>query len=347
MIVEVPCRRRSPDFPENGMADTKTCRMDSRRIRTLRLAILIAAVAGLPGCVASTSVGYGPAEAGLTLGPAVRTEPTTFAVVDARGDADKRVHVGSFQIEVEGGTDELVWLGENVEKVLSETGIDLRRVAPDQADLLLRVRRLRIRNRDGGPYHTFTTFRGDLVDKEGTHPITAYYKANQAVEFDYTPVSRNCYRYPLVAVALEVAAKINRAAFRRGAPSSEVRRLADSLPPPYGIVGETTFLTVMRLGLSNNREAIPVLVELAGREQWKDQGWLRAAAASALGTIGAATEFPLLRSMYEGDGNVSRLAALKSIGDLGTSEARAYLDQVRASPSFRLEMIREIVSLYD
>jgi len=49
----------------------------------------------------------------------------------------------------------------------------------------------------------------------------------------------------------------------------------------------------------------------------------------------------------KGDGNVSRLAALKSIGDLGTPEARAYLDQVRASRSSRLEMIPEIVSLYD
>lgn len=312
--------------------------------------LLLLAVAcvgpALQGCVASTTVRYSQVEPGFTYGPAVHPEPRTFAVVDSRAGDDKAMHTGSFQVDLEGERDEIAWLGENLERVFQGQGLDLRRVSGD-ADLVLHVKRFRMRNRQpvaGGPYHTFTTFRGELLRGGKADPITAYYKGSYAVfSDDYSPVNRNCYQLPLEAVVLEIAAKINRATLGRRATAEEVRRLEAAIPGPYGLLTETSFLTVLRLGLTNNREVVPTLVTLTKR----DQGWLRAAAVSALGTIHATEQFELLRGIYETDRNVAQLAALKSIGDLGTPEARAFLDQVRASPGFRREMIREIVALYD
>lgn len=300
----------------------------------------------LQGCVASTTVRYGPVEPGFTYGPAVHPEPRTFAVVDSRAGAEKGMHTGSFQVDLEGTTDEIAWLGENLERVFRGQGLDLRRVSGN-ADLVLHVKRFRMRNRQavlGGPYHTFTTFQGEILRGSEAHPITAYYKGGYEMSGgDYTPVNRNCYQLPLEAVALEIAAKINRAAIGRSATAEEVRRLETEIPLPYGILTEASFLTVLRLGLTNDRRVVPTLVTLTKREQ----GWLRAAAVSALGTVGATEQFELLRGIYETDRNVAQLAALKSIGDLGTPQARAYLETVRASPGFRREMIREIVALYE
>ena len=308
---------------------------------------LVAALAsvGLHGCVAATDVTYRNVDPGMTYGPALRSEPRTFAVVDARTGADKAMHVGSFQIDLQGKSDEIEFLGENLERVFRGQGVDLRRVDAG-ADLVLEVRRFRMRNRQatlGGPFHTFTTFRGELSGSGGTHPITAYYKGGHVVLEDYSMVSRTCFELPLEAVVLEIAAKINRAVLGRTSPPEEVRRLVAAVPPPYGVLTDASFLTVLRLGLTNDPRVTATLVDLTRR----DQGWLRAAAVSALGILGASDQFELLRSIHVRDTNVAKLAALKSIGDLRTPESRAYLDQVRASPDYNREMIREIVDLYD
>jgi hypothetical protein len=315
----------------------------------------------LEGCAPSIAVKYPSVHAELRYGIPTHAEPRTFAVVDAREPADRPMHVGDFQVEVDGQKDEISWLAENLERVLQEEGIDVKLVVGPDADVVLNVRRFRIRNRSDGPYHTFTTFRADLLSGGRSFAVTAWFKASYAaaaasavIELlwldstnvmieDYVPVERDCYRIPMMAIALEVAAKMNRHVFGQIAPPEEIARLLSAVPDVSSRPDDIGFLNVLRLGATNDRSVVPEIVKLTNRRQ----GILRASAISALGILGATDQFDLLRKFVAEDAGVSGLTAIKAIGDLDTRESRAFLDGVKKTPQYESEMVREIVTLYD
>lgn len=315
------------------------------RIRSFATVILLVSALGLQGCVASTSMRFPEVHPLVQYGPARRPEPRTFRIVDARPRSEAAMHFGSYQVEVEGGTDPLAFLGENLEQVLQSGGIDLRRTDDAGADLSLVVRRFRIRNHEDtwSPFHTFTTFRADLVAGDRTIPIAAYFKASAVIE-DFGSPSPSCYEIPLESVVLEIAAKMNRAILGRASPREEVERMLAEVPVSYAILSDRSSLSVSRLAFTNNAMVVPTLVALTDREQ----GQIRAAAISGLGTIGARDQFDLLTRIYSDKGPLDRLMAAKSIGDLGTAPARAFLANVRGSEDYRKsEALREVVDLYD
>jgi HEAT repeat protein len=87
---------------------------------------------------------------------------------------------------------------------------------------------------------------------------------------------------------------------------------------------------VYALGFTNNPRAIDALVKLADAGEPDD--YVRMAAIAGLGTLGAKSQFALLKSVHENAARSweDRVMSLKSIGDLGTPEAKAYLqEQVR------------------
>jgi hypothetical protein len=332
--------------------------------RTFALLAVSIGTALLEGCTPSIAVKYPSVDAELSYGIPPRPGPRTFAVVDARLPNDRPMHVGSFEVEVEGQKDELTWLAESLERVLQEEGIDVKRVAGPDADVVLNVRRFRIRNRSDGPYHTFTTFRADLLSGGRSFAVTAWFKASysaspsgttdpyslltlfgtmDAMIEDYVPVERDCYRVPMMAIALEVAAKMNRHVFGQIAPPEEIARLLSAVPDVSSRPDDIGFLNVLRLGATNDRSVVPEIVKLTNRRQ----GILRASAISALGILGATDQFDLLRKFVAEDAGVSGLTAIKAIGDLDTRESRAFLDGVKKTPRYESEMVREIVTLYD
>ncbi len=62
---------------------------------------------------------------------------------------------------------------------------------------------------------------------------------------------------------------------------------------------------------------------------------MRASAVSSLGILRATGELSLLEKIYAENTHVVKAMALKSIGDLGTPEARAFLDRIRQSKDYR------------
>jgi hypothetical protein len=160
---------------------------------------------------------------------------------------------------------------------------------------------------------------------------------------DYAPVERDCYRVPMMAIALEIAAKMNRHVFGRIAPPEEIARLLSEVPTDSSRPDDIGFLNVLRLGATNDRSVVPKLVKLTGRRQ----GMIRASAISALGILGATDQFDLLRKFVAEDAGVSGLTAIKAIGDLDTEQSRAFLAGVKETSRYQSEMIREIVTLYD
>jgi hypothetical protein len=277
--------------------------------------------------------------------PATQTAPRTVALNDARSGAARPFSTGTLSVVFRGMDDEVVFLGENLARVLGASGINVTYAPAAPADVTLRVHTYRMRNlRTSGfsPYHTFTTFSADLVTSGPSRRITAYFKNSKVPVWAFREVERPCYQIPLEVVVKEIAAKLNAHVFGRVTPTDVVHRLAASIPTGPADAASEQYLKVLELGYTNNREAVPHLVPLTDREETL----MRASAISALGMLGAKDQLPLLTKLYESRTDLVRAMALKSIGDLDTPEARDFLRRVKASKDYGDETIREVVDLY-
>ena len=117
-------------------------------------------------------------------------------------------------------------------------------------------------------------------------------------------------------------------------------------------------------GFTNNPTAIPLLSRIAGAPSLLNpnpnpvtaeylERRARDAAVASIGTLRANSLLPLLRNFFE-DRDLSwrtRCLSAKSIGDLGTPEALAYLDEQLASgkispASERGGFLAQVIELY-
>jgi HEAT repeat protein len=143
----------------------------------------------------------------------------------------------------------------------------------------------------------------------------------------------------------ELASKLANYAYGYRASDETVKALTAKI---NGTRTSDTFLDVYALGFTNNPAAIDTLIMLA-----KDkQEYVRQAAISSLGNIGASSQFNLLKSIYQ-DRQVSwqdHSIALKAIADLGTAESRAFIGdeakRLRASSSKEARILGQVLALY-
>ena len=84
-----------------------------------------------------------------------------------------------------------------------------------------------------------------------------------------------------------------------------------------------SYLDVYALGMTNNAKAIDAVLKLVD----DSEEYVRLAAISSLGNLRATAQFDRLKSIYQNRNSLwqDRGMALKSIGDLGTDQAKAFL----------------------
>ncbi len=73
---------------------------------------------------------------------------------------------------------------------------------------------------------------------------------------------------------------------------------------------------------------------------------VRVCAISSLGVLGAVEKFDFLKNVYNTTESIEKSMALKSIGDLDTSQAIEFMKFVKESSDYQDKMIREVVDLY-
>ena len=138
----------------------------------------------------------------------------------------------------------------------------------------------------------------------------------------------------------EVATKLNVLCFERHATDEEVARLAANLGE---LEVEELAWRLRELGGTNNPAAVPHVVAQLSH----DDSFVRAIAASSLGMLGAMEQFAALGELYENDrSNTVQLMALKSIGDIPTPEAQAFLREVKESERYKNRLFAEVVDLF-
>jgi hypothetical protein len=130
---------------------------------------------------------------------ATQPGPGSIGITDGRTAAARPVSAGTLNVVLKGMDDELVYLGENLARVLRAQGIMVTNVPSGPADVTLNVLTYRIRNlRTSGfsPYHTFTTFAADLGGGATPRRITAYFKNSKVPVWAFDEVERPCRGSP-------------------------------------------------------------------------------------------------------------------------------------------------------
>ena len=269
-------------------------------------------------------------------------EVTILKINDQRIGEDKKISAGTLSVVLKNMENEMSFLGNNIEKALRSRGINLKYKNEDGKNLLLNIHKYRIRNlRTTGfsPYWTFTTFRGDLIINGKSQKITFYFKIGKVPVWAFSEVEEPCYNVPVSLMVKEIASKINRHYFGLQAPSDKIDLLLDDINNNFN---ESSFLKVLELGYTNNRDAIDPLIKLTNHKD----SMVRVCAISSLGVLGAVEKFDFLKNVYNTTESIEKSMALKSIGDLDTSQAIEFMKFVKESSDYQDKMIREVVDLY-
>ena len=269
-------------------------------------------------------------------------EVTILKINDQRSGEDKKISAGTLSVVLKNMENEMSFLGNNIEKALRSRGINLKYKNENGKNLLLNIHKYRIRNlRTTGfsPYWTFTTFSGDLIINGKSQKITFYFKIGKVPVWAFSEVEEPCYNVPVSLMVKEIASKINRYYFGLQAPSDKINLLLDDINNNFN---EFSFLKVLELGYTNNRDAIDPLIKLTNHKD----SMVRVCAISSLGVLGAVEKFDFLKNVYNTTESIEKSMALKSIGDLDTSQAIEFMKFVKESSDYQDKMIREVVDLY-
>ena len=148
-----------------------------------------------------------------------------------------------------------------------------------------------------------------------------------------------CYNTPISLINKEIVTKISNYAF--GIQASD-QKVDDLVAIVTGEFTENTYLQVLELGYTNNPKAIPTLVSLLGHEDTM----IQACALSALGMLGAAEHFELMKNIYMESSDTVKMMALKAIGDLDIPDSKTFLESLKGSVDYENPMVKELLDLY-
>lgn len=302
----------------------------SHVIRWLRVAALVSSAALLSACAPSSYLVKKPVPSGLA-GSAASAQPATWVIDDQRKGAERDFSTGVLTagLRTEAGPIQPApFLAEQLQAELASRGlpVQVRAAATDVApNLFLQTFRMQNHRANGfAPFVTFTYLSADIDTPTGKKRVTAFVKRGKVPVWSFDEVIEPTLNQPLSLAVKELATKVAAQAYGWRASDATLAALLAKLAPPAKLEGDA-HLDVYALGFTNHPGAKERLVQLT---QHADE-YVRLAAISSLGTLGATDQFGLLKGLYERRDAIwqDRAMAIKSIGDLGTPEARALLSE--------------------
>lgn len=295
--------------------------------KKLPVALGLSAMLWLTGCAPSSYAVRQPEPSGIQL---VAAQPAAdLALVDSRGPGDRVFLSGTLPATLtvgEAPIDPSNFLARNLEAELASRGVPVKVGTDAQVFPKIDLHTFRIVNhRTNGytPYITFTFISADVETATGKQRLGVFVKRGKVPVWSFDEIVEPTFNQPLSLAVKELAAKI--AAHLYGARSDDAT--VDQLAAKLAKRHDNSFFDVYALGFTNNPKAIATV---AGLTTDADE-YVRIAAISSLGTLGATGELPRLKSIAQ-DANLwqDRAMALKAIADLGTPEAKAYVAEQAA-----------------
>lgn len=299
-------------------------------VRGLRLAALVSVAAALSACAPASYLVKKPAPSNIA-GTAASTTPATWVIEDQRRGAERDFSTGVLTagLRTEAGPIQPVpFLAEHLQAELASRGLPVQvREASAGATPSLFLQTFRMQNhRSNGfaPFITFTYLSADIDTPAGKKRVAAFVKRGKVPVWSFEEVIEPTLNQPLSLAVKELATKIAAQAYGWRASDAQLNTLLAKLATPAKLDGDA-HLDVYALGFTNHPGAKERLLQLA---QHSDE-YVRLAAISSLGTIGAKDQYGWLKALYERRDTLwqDRAMALKAIGDLGTPESRALLTE--------------------
>jgi hypothetical protein len=280
----------------------------------------------LTACAPSSYTVKEPAPSGIRY-QAPNLGSTTISQTDNRTGDEKVFSSGILPATLKIGSKEIdppAFLATHVSAELNSRGFPVKvtTTGTDLPHTTLHTFRVKNHRASGfGPFVTLTFISADIDTGIARKRIGVFVKRGKVPVWSFDEVVEPTLSQPLSIAVKEYASKLANTLYGYKASDSDVAALITKVS---GQLGENGFLDVYALGFTNNPKAIDTLV---GLTKHADE-YVRLAAISSLGNLGATSQFSLLKSIYTNRDSQwqDRAMAIKSIGDLGTAEAKAFLE---------------------
>ncbi len=280
-------------------------------------------------------------------------QASTLSIVDAREDSFMPFTSGVLPMGLthEGEPIKPIrFLAEFTVAELAARGIPVRAGTDDAVEI--QINKVAMRNYRAtafSPFMTTTVLSADVMAPEGERRVGAFIVRGKVPVWSFDEIIEPTMNQPLELLVQEFAAKINVILFQQSADDATIETLVHAVnsDPNRG----EAYLDVYQLGFSNNTTAISPLVEMTE----SPHEYIRVAAISSLGTIGAHGQVDHLVSIFLGDSSWrDRAMAVKSLADLavtGNDKAMAFLENdvqagLAGETAAGADWTREILGLY-
>jgi hypothetical protein len=321
-------------------------------IHRLAAGAALLATLALGGCAPPNYAAKAPSPSGLKYVVSSGAPQTAaFSMIDERR-ADGRIFSSGVlpaEVKIDGSPiDPIPFLATHLQAELASRGVPTTVSDKSAAAPAIRVKHYRMENmRTSGytPFITLTYLSADVDTPAGVKRLGVFVTRGKTPVWSFDEIIEPTLNQPLSLGIREFASKFANAVYGLRADEDTVKSLTAKI---NGTRTPDTFLDVYALGFTNNPAAIDTLIGLT-----KDsQEYVRQAAISSLGNIGATTQFALLKSLYQ-DPQVSwqdHCIALKAIGDLNTVESKAFIAEearrLGSDSSKESQVLGRILALY-
>lgn len=303
------------------------------RIALRKLAFIVPLVILCSGCVLNNSI-HKPTPSLFKYDSGGKSN-TVIQIVDHR--IDKRFFRGigklAFHpIKQKKVDDPIFWLAQALQNEFSarEMGVKVVTTAPKgKPDFVLSVKEYQIDNYCSSsftPWVAYHYFKGELISSE-IHPLRAYFLYGKVPVWS-AEIPEPCLDMPMEIIVKEIVSKINSEALHYRVSNSRLKEIYNEAVMKMEANAADTYRPVLALGGSNNPAAMKMLVEISDSKDYL----VRACSLSAMGILGAHDQIEFLKDRYKSDTDIHRVMALKSIGEIGTPEAIAFIKKAKEEP---------------
>jgi len=287
------------------------------------------AVVLLAACAPSAYKVSHPSPSGLRFEQVNQVE-SSITQLDSRDGNERIFHSGALNSTLQLGNaaiEPMSFLAKNAQEEFISRGLPVS-VKMDGAGMpISHVHTFKMTNhRTNGytPYISMTWLSADIETVAGKKRVAAFVKRGKVPVWSFDEIIEPTLNQPLSLAVKEYAAKVSKHLYGYQSSDTDVAKLVEKI---NGKRTDTSYMDVYALGFTNNPKAIEPLVKLVSDAD----EYIRLAAISSLGNIGAISHMGTLKQIYTSAGNWSdRAMALKAIGDMDTDESRAFLAQERA-----------------
>jgi len=200
------------------------------------------------------------------------------------------------------------------------------------------------------PLITLTKAKLTLEINNENHKIISIVKRAKVPMWNISEVYKPCYYEPTSIVVQEIVAKLNKAIFNYKLDDNSVKNLISLANKQIKDKYNLAYLTVYQLGFSNNILALDFIEEHT-KQTYPD--YVRFASISTLGILGGEKYLDYLISIYNNSSYSweDKIMALKSIGDINSSEANSFLEKTskflnERKEDFYIKAQKDTIELY-